>query len=327
MRGLRGFTLIELLVAIAVIGVMLALLLPAVQASREAVRRTSCANNLKQLCLAAHGYHESHGEFPPGLDQFEVPWPPRFRGTSLFTFLLPYIEQGNTLEAWDYASPLNNTQGGPSARSATVLPVLLCPSDRLQENPVMVAGRYYGMTSYGGNGGTRSHHPTQATGDGMFHTTGPASEPEPDQRPVSLSMVFDGASQTILLGERNHGDPNLETFARVYWAESLKYLGKWAAIGGRKRIGDVTMSAFAPINHQLPFDYHNRQQADPPPASVLDFEVYEDRRKCAFGSNHPRGANFAFTDGSVRFLEESLPVAMLQALCSRNGREVVRDFE
>lgn len=327
MRGLRGFTLIELLVVIAVIGVVLALLLPAVQASREAARRIRCANNLKQLCLAAHVYHERHGGFPPGLDQFEVPWPPRFRGTSLFTFLLPYIEQGNALQGWDYASPLNNTQGGPSARSATVLPVLLCPSDWLQENPVVVAGRYYGMTSYGGNGGTRSHHPAQATCDGIFHTTGPASEPDPNQGPVSLAMVFDGTSQTILLGERNHSDPNLETFVGVYWAESLKYLGKWAAIGGRKRIGDVTMSAFAPINYQLPFDYDNRHQADPPPTSALDFDLYQDRRKCAFGSNHPYGANFAFVDGSVRFLQESLPLATLQALCSRNGRDVVRDFQ
>ncbi len=327
MRAPRGFTLIELLVVIAVIGALLALLLPAVQASREAARRIRCASNLRQLGLAAHGYHESHGEFPPGLDQFEAAWAPRFRGTSLFTFLLPYIEQGNVLREWDYASPLNNTQGGPSARSATVLPILLCPSDWLPENPVVVAGRYYGMTSYGGNGGTRSHHPSQATCDGMFHTAGTASEPKPDQRPVSLSMVFDGTSQTILLGERNHSDPNLETFAGVYWAESLKYLGKWAAIGGRKRIGDVTMSAFAEINYQLPFDYGNRRQADPPPTSALDFEVHEDRRKCAFGSNHPQGANFAFTDGSVRFLEESLPLATLQALCSRNGREVVRDFD
>lgn len=323
MRGPRGFTLIELLVVIAVIGLLLALLLPAVQASREAARRMTCANNLKQLSLAAHHFHDSHGQFPPGLDQFEVHWAPRYRGTSLFTFLLPHIEQGSVLAGWDYAFPLNNTQGGPDARSATVLPVFLCPSDLVVENPVVAAGRHYGTTSYGGNGGRRSHHPSLATVDGIFHTTGPASEPEPDQRPVSLSMVLDGASQTILLGERNHVDPNLETYAAVYWAESLRYLGRWAAIGGRKRIGDVTLSAFAPINYRIPFDYEHRQQLDPPPGSVLDFEVYEDRRKCAFGSSHPQGANFAFTDGSVRFLQESLPLATLEALCSRDGGEVV----
>jgi len=326
-KSSRGFTLIELLVVIAIIGVLLGLLLPAVQASRAAARRMTCANHLKQLALAAHNRHESHGEFPPGLDQFECGWSPRYRGTSLFTYLLPFIEQGNVLRDWDYTAPLSNTQGGPAARSATVLPIFLCPSDSIPENPVVVAGRHYGMTGYGGNGGTRSHHPTQATCDGMFHTTGPGSEPQPDQQPVSLSMVFDGTSQTILLGERNHHDPNLETFTGVYWAESLKYLGRWAAIGGRKRIGDVTMSAFTPINYQIPFDYANRQQADPPLASVLDFEVYEDRRKCAFGSSHPGGANFAFADGSVHFLSESLPLETLRALCSRNGREVVRDFE
>lgn len=327
MRSVRGFTLIELLVVTSVIGTLLALLLPAVQASREAARRIQCINNLKQLGLAAHGYHEARGEFPPGLNQSEVRWAPRFRGNSLFTYLLPHIEQGNLLAEWDYDSPLNNTKGGPSALSAAVLPGLLCSSQSLRENPVVVAGRYYGMTSYGGNGGTRSHHPSQATCDGMFHTTGPASDPAPDQQPVNMAMVFDGASHTILLGERNQSDPNLESFAKVYWAEPLKYLGKWAAIGGRKRIGDVTMSAFAAINYQIPFNYSNRNQANPPLTSALDFEVYEDRRKCAFGSNHPQGANFAFVDGSVRFLDESLPLKTLQALCSRNGGETVGDIE
>lgn len=323
MRNPRAFTLVELLVVVAVIGALTALLLPAVQAAREAARRTQCANRLRQLAVAAHNYHLSHETFPPGLNQFEVPSPPRFRGTSLFTFLLPHLEQGNLLEGWDYAFPLNNTDGGPAARSATVLAVLLCPSDPIRENPVAVAGRYYGMTSYGGNGGTRSYYPDRATCDGMFHTTGPASHPHPNQQPVSLSMVLDGTSQTIMFGERSHRDPNLESFAEAYWAESLAYLGRWPAIGGRKRIADVTLSAFAPINYRIPFDFGSRDQLQPPPESWRDFEIYEDRRKCAFGSDHPQGANFAFADGSVRFIGESLPLESLQAMCTRNGEEVV----
>jgi len=323
MKPPRAFTLVELLVVIAVIGVLVALLLPAVQSARESARRVECANHLKQLALAAHGFNTAHRSFPPGLEQFEVSAPPRYRGTSLFTFLLPYVEQGTILADWDYDFPLRNTDGGPAARSATVLGLLLCPSDRIEENPVNVGGGYYGMTSYGGNGGTRSFHPDYATCDGMFHTTGPASLPEPNQRPVKASMVTDGTSNTILLGERSHEDRNLQTYVPNYWADSLTYLGKWAAIGGRRRIGDVTMSALVPINHRVPFGYEQRHRLQPRPRYARDFAIHEDRRVCAFGSSHPGGATFAMADGSVCFIQESLPLETLRALCTRAGNELV----
>ena len=326
MRSPRGFTLVELLVVIAVIGMLLALLLPAVQAAREAARRIQCANHLKQLGLGAHGFHDSHGEFPPGLDQFEAPSSPRYRGTSVFTFLLPHLELGTLLADWDYEFPLNNAYGGTTARAATVLPLLLCASDQVAENPIVRSGRYYGMTSYGGNGGTRSFDPAVATCDGIFHTTGPASEPKPGQLPVSLSMVTDGSSQTILFGERNHHDPNFETFAARSWSDSLNGLGRWAAIGGRKSIADVTMSAFVPINYQMPVDFDHRGEATPPVSSSRDFFIHEQRRMCAFGSSHPGGANFALADGSVRFLAESLPLDTLQALCTRNSRDLISSY-
>ena len=321
-----GFTLVELLVAIAIIGTLIALLLPAVQSAREAARQMQCANNLKQLALAAHNYHSTHRTFPPGLNQSEFSHSPRFRGTSLFVFLLPYMEQQNVCRDWDYGRPLANTIGGRRALCATVIPSLVCPSDRIAENPVEKSGYYYGMTSYGGNGGTRSYYPDFATVDGVFHTTGPASHPKPDQQPVNLSEVRDGTTNTLFFGERNHHDPNLESFARMYWADSLTFLGTWAAIGGRKRIGDVTMSGHAPINFQIPFDYDHRQLANPPLGSSADFEYYQDLRVCAWGSNHPGGANFAFVDGSVRFLAESLPLVTLQALSTRAGEELTGDF-
>jgi prepilin-type N-terminal cleavage/methylation domain-containing protein/prepilin-type processing-associated H-X9-DG protein len=322
-RTRRAFTLIELLVVIAVMGVLTALLLPAVQAAREAARRAECANHLKQLALAAHNYHASHETFPPGLNQFEGSSSPRYRGTSVFTFLLPHFEQCNVLADWDYASPLNNAYGGSQARAARVLPVLLCASDRIAENPLAKSGRCYGMTSYGGNGGSRSFDPALATCDGIFHTTGPASQPKANQPAVSLSMVTDGTSHTILFGERKHDDPNFETFAARSWADSLMSLGRWAAIGGRKSIGDVTMSALVPINYQMPVDFDARRQITPPASSSRDFYVYQQRRTCAFGSAHGGGANFALADGSVRFLAESLPLDTLRALCTRSAREVI----
>ena len=317
-----GFTLLEILIVIGTIGLLLALLLPAIEAARSSARRTHCASNLRQLALAGQSYHEAHDSFPPGLEQFQFPTPPRFRGTSLFAFLLPHLEQDAVMAGWDYRLPLKNADGGRAAPTATVLPLLLCPSDPLESNPIEVGGRYFGMTSYAGSGGSRSVDPGRATVDGIFHTTGPASEPEPNQRPVTVGQIRDGTSHTVLLGERSHRDPNYESFARMHWTESLQYLGRWAAIGGRRRIADVTLSAFAPINYQLPFSYEQRLSVQPALTSSRNFAVYEERRMCAFGSNHAGGAGFAFADGSVHFLSESIAPHTLQALCTRAGDEM-----
>jgi prepilin-type processing-associated H-X9-DG protein len=318
---------VELLVTIAILGVLVALLLPAVQAAREAARRADCSNRLRQIALAAHQYHDALRTFPPGLNQFEFPSAPRFRGTSLFVFLLPYVEQKSLAAQWDYAEPLSNTEGGPGARAAMVLPVLVCPSDVIEENPVERGGRWQALTSYGGNGGRRSYYTDLATADGVFHTTGPAALPDPRQQPVKLSEILDGTTSTLLFGERSHRDLNFETFAQAGWASSaLGQLGTWAAIGGKRRIADVTLSAFAPINYRLPFDYAHRGTANPPANDASAFAYYEDLRFCAFGSGHPGGADFALADGSVRWISESLPLLILQALSTRAGGEVATEY-
>jgi len=322
-----AFTLVELLVSVAIIGTLMALLLPAVQSAREAARRADCANHLRQIALAAHEYHVALGTFPPGLNQFEFPSAPRFRGTSLFVFLLPYLEQGNLAAGWDYAQPLNNTEGGPAARSAVVLPISICPSDLIEENPVARGGRYQALTSYGGNGGTRSYYTDLAAVDGVFHTTGPASLPNPQQQPVRIDQIRDGSSNTLLFGERDHRDANFDSFAQASWTQtSIRSLGAWAAIGGRRRIGDVTMSGFAPINYRLPFDYAHRDTANPPAGDATAFAYYEDLRVCAWGSSHPGGANFALADGSVRWISETIPLVTLQALSTRAGGEIAGEY-
>ncbi len=316
-----GFSLLELLVVASVIGILLALLLPGLQAAHRSTRRTICANNLRQLALAGREYHEARQCFPPGLEQSRFSTPPRFRGTSLFAFLMPFLEEGQLTKNWDYERPLRNADGGRKARTAIVPPVLLCPSDPIESNPIQVAERYFGITSYGGNGGSRSSDPADAPTDGIFHTTGPASEPRPDQQPVRIEQIRDGTSQTILFGERCHDDPHYETFARRYWTQSLRYLGRWAAIGGRRRILDVTLSGSAPINYQMPYPYDQRLSADPPLQTSRAFLFYEAWRTGTFGSGHSGGAMFAFVDGSVHFLSDSIVPECLQAMCTRAGHD------
>ena len=115
----RAYTLIELLVVIAIIAVLIGLLLPAVQKVREAAARAQCSNNLRQLGLAAHQYHNAFLMFPPGVNQAQYPSAPQYRGYTLFVCQLPYLEQDNLYRQWDFASPLNNTGPDPTVRTAT----------------------------------------------------------------------------------------------------------------------------------------------------------------------------------------------------------------
>jgi hypothetical protein len=232
-----------------------ALLLPAVQKLRAAAARIQCANHLKQLGLAAHSYHDSCQTFPPGVNQSLYSSSPQYRGDTLFVYLLPYLEQDSLYRQWDFATPLNNASGGTDARTATVLRVLLCPSDVIPQNPVSSQDRTYALTSYGGNGGSRSFDPSVAATDGVFRTTGPGSQPNPNQVPVGIADLLDGTSGTLLFGERSHWDPNYDSFvaAGLTSRPAMAYWGWWAASEGRLAIGDVTLSAYVPINNAIPF--------------------------------------------------------------------------
>src|SRR5262245_7980894 len=158
-----AFTLVELLVVIGIIGILVSLLLPAVQMAREAARRMSCTNNLRQVAIAAHQYHDARNQFPAGthnaVDVGGVPT----GGTNLWVELLPYFEQRKLFEKWDYVDNRNNVAGGKDATQAQKIKILLCASDRLPERVVQLTAEAapewskgsYGMSSYGGNGGLR----------------------------------------------------------------------------------------------------------------------------------------------------------------------------
>jgi prepilin-type processing-associated H-X9-DG protein len=307
-------------VVIAIIAVLLGLLLPAVQKVREAANRISCSNNLKQLALAAHHHHDARGRFPNGLHTVETSSGGYANGTCWEVELLPYFDQDNLKDRWDYADFRNNVAGGRNATTAQVLPVLLCPSDPLPDPVWFVAvspqfpqyayaSGFYGLSSYGGNAGRLSDWPKIATQDGILFQ---------DSR-VRLADVTDGASSTLLLGERSHRDPEFDRLSLAYGPTSypLAKEGKWAAVyatsGGS--IFERLLSTPVPINYQVP--------AGIPPEEFLGPYGAQCNRLRAFGSGHPGGANFAFADGAVRFLSDSIPLATLQALSTRAGGEVV----
>nr|WP_261344061.1 DUF1559 domain-containing protein [Roseimaritima sediminicola] len=185
-----GFTLVELLVVIAIIGMLVALLLPAVQAAREAARRMQCSNNLKQIGLALHNYHDTHGCFPEGSQQSNMIGP--------LTGVLPFLEQGNTFQHFDfaqsYSAPYNQQVG------AQTIPTYLCPSMTLPRDvPDTRNGETGGPSSYLACEGTASYMP-QA--DGMFGLNWTAygfRNPA-----VRFADLLDGTSNTLAFGETTY---------------------------------------------------------------------------------------------------------------------------
>ncbi len=320
-----GFTLIELLVVIAIIGILVALLLPAVQFARESARRTQCTSQLHQLALASHQFHDANKSFPPGVYQLSFGPAPKFRGVTLFVHLLPFYEQEALWQRWDQVDPLNNTVGGSAALTAIKQPLLLCPSDSVPQNPINSgSNRWYSITSYGGNGGIRSYDPQLATNDGIFFVIGPGSQTAPSRSPVTMGEVSDGLSNTLLFGERNHVDHKHDSFAAAMtppmgqFLNPMAQIGWWANSGGRLASGDVTLSGFVPINFRIPRFVNEGALMVPPATNFTQYTYWYERRVCAYGSQHPGGANFALADGSTRFINETMALPQLQGLCARS---------
>jgi prepilin-type N-terminal cleavage/methylation domain-containing protein/prepilin-type processing-associated H-X9-DG protein len=330
-RGRVGFTLIELLVVIAIIAILIGMLLPAVQKVREAANRTKCENNLKQLALACHSYHDTYQAFPLRID---TRTPPTYVGySSEIIPLLSFLEQGNLYQqlytlAVQYSTYMGSYAGGfghtPGSDIATPLAVLACPSDLLPSPPTATYsdGSFssspisLGVTSYLGNlGGNRVG---SSANDGIFASL--------SKGPVSLLGITDGTSTTILFGEHYNYDSlwnaiSTNTAAPLdpgYNSPFYVFYSSWA----RQFVYGAWGSGFYVLNYT--FSQQNPPLDPASPGIALQIRGY------AYGSGHPGGANFAFCDGSVHFIsnainnESALPgVTLLQALCSRNGGEVI----
>jgi prepilin-type processing-associated H-X9-DG protein len=238
---------------------------------------------------------------------------------------LPFVEQENLYRQWDFQNPTANYLGGGAARAAAVLPPYVCPSSPLDRNPIdMGGGQTAALTCYAGNGGSRTLLPAKASNDGVFQRV------QNGYGQIRLTDILDGTSNTLLLGERLQMDGNWDSFLAAPFQPlpnpdffAIAAYGIWAPsspIG----IRDVVLAGMNPINYGHPFGWQPPPWPEqPPPVPWDQFLPYYEARLSAYGSTHGGGANFAFCDGSIRFLVETLPVSSLRALSTRHSGETV----
>jgi len=311
MRSFRksGFTLIELLVVIAIIAVLIALLLPAVQQAREAARRSQCKNNLKQLGLAFHNYHEIYNAFPNGSDTstiYHMGWAPK---------IFPQIDQATRFNAMVALSP-NPMQilmpwrfdTAPHNGASPIwgpIPVLACPSSTLGPGSADITSFAWtvghGALHYRGCNGRIEDVTNPSDGSTWQWANSGMIYPHSSTR---MADVTDGSSNTILLGESSSSQ-GWTAAAKSGWGGIQPWTwGTYYYTGSTQRLTIDSKNLAYPINYKGTF-------AD---------------NSTPFTSFHVGGAHFLLTDGAVRFVSENISLLTLKQLATRGTGEVVGEF-
>jgi prepilin-type N-terminal cleavage/methylation domain-containing protein len=311
----HGFTLIELLVVIAIIAILIALLLPAVQQAREAARRTQCKNNLKQLGLALHNYHDTHMVFPPGnitgggvattnclpsvaQTESRAPWT---------VLILPFLDESprynlfvmTDVFAWGFNPAYNSTQNSPSSPTNLIQQLrpntkYLCPSDP-RAQPAYPLINYFAVSGGGavpGDTGQDSGYPCANNGgrahfgNGMFYRNSS----------TRMGDITDGTTNVYMIGESCYGfyaDMNNE---RLSWASAQR------VNTSTDQLDTVTCAAARPINDK----------------SATNPQDHWRFIGSTFGSKHTGGCHFVLADGSVNFVSENIDINVYRQRGIRN---------
>lgn len=299
----RGFTLIELLVVIAIIAILVALLLPAVQQAREAARVSQCKNQLKQMGLALHGYHESHRTLPFGFDA---------HGTGWHAMLLPYLDLAPLYETLTFSEASNWNVGANLKAVQTTIPLFRCPSAPIPEKQSAagfadrVPCTYLACSS--GTNIIDAEPETYASlrtfvNDGLFY----------DKSSVSFRGITDGLSSTVAIGEAQF-DPSITQISHVvdhWYIGSLDLDASSSSPGILPEYSEFLGSTAARINIMN----------EPLGASTIG------EKELSYGSYHGAGGcNVLMADGAVKFISETIDQATFSALGTRSYEEIVGDF-
>jgi len=287
----RAFTLVELLVVIAIIGILVSLLLPAVQSAREAGRRTQCNNNLKQIALGFHNYHDTYKYFP------NAAFNSTGLGHSCFVSILPFLEQKNIADIYDFTK--ETTDPVNTAAVSKQLEVYICPSAAFGRS-VPISGcdtnnrapGCYAVCTGSGNSGFGTPSTVLQNGAIVKWESGK----------TGMHSITDGTSNTFLAGESDWNLPD--------------YLFTSGPCAGQVRYGFTYWSASYPYSIQFSTFYG---------FNIKRLNGSSDKLQ-TFRSDHPGGANFALVDGSVRFVNEVIPQATLDALATRAAGDLPGEY-
>ncbi len=302
-RSQKAFTLIELLVVIAIIAILIALLLPAVQQAREAARRSQCKNNLKQIGLALHNYHDALDTFPPGFIDASSTLDARSTGWGWAVFLLPYIDQANLYAKLEVATKSLDQHRGGTAETAstdqmkTPISVYVCPSDSAPElvkdrgnNARLSYPGVYGSANVAASSpGSPERYPGMNNANAMFNGMFAGNSK------VKMRDFTDGTSNTLAVGE----------------------------VQGMNRIGGIWVGSFG-INRWAGYIFQTNASTLINAAAGRTHPTWASNY--VFSSSHVGGAHFLKADGSVNFISENISATIYENLGNRRDGQVLGEY-